>query len=195
MSKTFSGAKNAQNQQELDEFVEFLVKKRVTRYLEIGSRHGDTFHYVMRHLPRGSVGLAVDLPNGLWGMPGSNLALERACMDLRRKGYKAQCMFADSQKDFTQIAIQNQYKEFDAVLIDGDHTLPGVTQDYENYKDMAKFVAFHDIVDVMQTNRRGETIEVPVFWQQLKKIHKNVVEFIYPGSSMGIGVVIQNARL
>lgn len=47
---TFSGRKASQNSYELTCFVDFLVKHGVKRYLEIGARHGDTFHHYLAHV-------------------------------------------------------------------------------------------------------------------------------------------------
>src|SRR5690606_15397754 len=66
MLKTFSGRQASQDEAELTGFLRLLQDRGVRRYLEVGARHGDTFHYLMTGLPVGSVGVAVDLPGALW---------------------------------------------------------------------------------------------------------------------------------
>ena len=80
MLTTFSGRKASQDPDELAAFIALLVDRRVTRYLEIGARHGDTFHTIVLALPEGSYGLALDLPGGLWGPASPGRHLVRAVM-------------------------------------------------------------------------------------------------------------------
>ena len=166
-----------------------LRERGVTRYLEIGARHGDTFHEVMTSLPTGSVGVAVDLPGGLWGTEKSRNSLKAVVTDLKAKGYQASVVFGNSQTEATRKLVAGR-GQFDAILIDGDHTLPGVTADWRNYGGMAPIVAFHDIVGTGQAEKvEGNPVEVPILWERIKAAHE-VVEFVSPGSTMGIGVVL-----
>ena len=61
----------AQDQCEFDRFLDPLLTEKVRRYLEIGARHGGSFNAVMRSLPSGSIGIAVDLPGVSWGRDDS----------------------------------------------------------------------------------------------------------------------------
>lgn len=189
MLHTFSGRRASQEEGELRSLIALLRERGVTRYLEIGARHGDTFHEVMRSLPEGSTGVAVDLPGGLWGKSSSRQSLKSAVADLKRRGYNASVLFGDSQTDATRRLIVGR-GPFDAILIDGDHTLAGVTADWRLYGGMAPLVAFHDIVGTGQReNVEGREVEVPILWEQLRQTHQTV-EFVSPGSLMGIGVVL-----
>lgn len=189
MLKTFSGRRPSQDESELRGFIQLLRDRGVTRYLEIGARHGDTFHEVMASLPAGSVGVAVDLPGALWGVEKSRNALNAVVSDLNSKGYKASALFGDSQTEATRRLVAGR-GPFDAILIDGDHTLPGVTADWRNYGGMAPIVAFHDIVGTGQAEKvEGNPVEVPILWEQLLADHETV-EFVSPGSTMGIGAVL-----
>lgn len=188
MLTTRSGRAPSQNEYELRSFIALLQEQGVTRYLEIGARHGDTFHEVMLSLPVGSFGLALDLPGGLWGTKKSKAPLQDAANDLRRKGYQAEILFADSHKVSTRKAVLG-YGPFDAILIDGDHTLAGVARDWRLYRSLARMIAFHDIVGTGQIEKvRGKPVEVPLLWANLREQYRHV-EFIEEGSKMGIGVV------
>jgi hypothetical protein len=189
MLLTRSGRPPSQNEAELRGFIGLLQQRNVRRYLEIGSRHGDTFHEVMLGLPIGSVGVAVDLPGGLWGHAKSRHALTSAVADLNARGYRCSTLFGDSQAAATRRLVVGR-GPYDAILIDGDHTLPGVTRDWETYGSLAPLVAFHDIVGTgCAEKRQGRPVEVPILWDRLRLDH-HTVEFIGEGSRMGIGAVI-----
>lgn len=194
---TLSGRNPSQNEFKLRSFMALLLDAGVTSYLEIGARHGDTFYEVMRSLPKGSVGLAVDLPGGAWGTERSKLALNHAIFKLRTEGYRVNKMFVDSQKRSTLQAVQNVMKlrnlsKFDAVLIDGDHRYEGVKRDWELYGDLSPIVAFHDIVGHDQTTKTPKRlpVEVPRLWAELREQHQ-FVEYVDEGSKMGIGVLLR----
>ena len=188
MLKTFSGRPASQHPDELAAFVEFLREHQVRRYGEIGARDGDTFHHILAALPD-ATGVALDLPGGLWGRD-SRADLERATAAL---GKRASCMFGDS-KTLATVNLFRSRGPYDAILIDGDHTLMGVTADWGNYRSMARIVAFHDIVGVGEREKRGgRPVEVPTFWRVLKSQGYNVREFVAPGSKMGIGCVLMDA--
>lgn len=191
MLTTFSGRRASQDEFELRSLIALMQGRGVGRYLEIGARHGDTFHEVVCSLPIGSTAVAVDLPGALWGTDKSRQHLERAVADLVARGYNASCLFGDSQTEATKRLIVGR-GPFDAVLIDGDHTLAGVTRDWQLYGDMAPLVAFHDIVGTGQSEKvHGSPVEVPILWESIKRSGVDVREFVAPGSRMGIGCVIR----
>lgn len=188
MLTTRSGRNPSQNEFELRGFIELLQAEGVTRYCEIGARHGDTFHEIMLALPVGSVGVAVDLPGGLWGTHKSRKSLVDAVSDLNARGYKCSTVFGDSQTEATRRIIKGR-GPYDAILIDGDHTLDGVTRDWMSYKGMAPLVAFHDIVGEGQVEKpHGNPVQVPTLWAALRERHE-FREFVDAGSRMGIGVL------
>lgn len=190
MLTTFSGRRPSQIEEELNGFVDLLRAEGVKVYGEVGAREGDTFHHVLSALP-GCRGVAMDLPGGLWGKLSTRAKLERAIADLTANGRDASCMFGDSK---TAAAIR-QFQgrgPYDAILIDGDHTLTGVTADWNNYRGMARIIAFHDIVGTGQRDRvQQREVEVPVLWESIKASGLRTMEFVAPGSAMGIGVVLQ----
>lgn len=207
--KTFSGRRASQNTYELTKLVEFLKEKHVRKYLEIGARHGDTFHHVMTaiskygtefHTPQGgkqmrertfkkAFGVAVDYPGALWGTRASRVPLMNVMRDLKSKTISCHAIFGDSTLPST-VAMVTQYGHFDAVLIDGDHTLKGVTLDWKNYRDLAKYIIFHDIVGTGQAEKvEGNPVEVPILWERIKAMPEyETIEFVAEGSKMGIGV-------
>lgn len=188
--RTFSGQPSVQVEEELTSFIDLLREHEVSSYLEVGCGNGDTFHEIVSHLPAGALAVAVDLPGAGWSLKNSAWYLTKAVEDLKRSGYNAHMILGDS----TNMQIVNKAAAlggYDALFIDGDHTLRGVTQDALNYGPLTKkLVGFHDIADPMRTNMRGETIEVPLFWETIKAAGNKTREFISEGSTMGIGVYL-----
>lgn len=187
--KTFSGRRASQSEYELSSFINLLKDRGVKTYCEIGAREGDTFHEVVKSLDT-EYALAVDLPGGLWGKITTQHALKDAIKDLNDNGSHSDVIFGDSQAH--EIIEKIHAKgPFDAILIDGDHTIEGVTKDWENYKDLSNIIAFHDIVGTGQAERvSGNKVEVPILWGQLKKEYEHI-EFIDKESTMGIGVILK----
>lgn len=206
MLQTFSGRRASQNEFELDSLIQFMNEHNVTAYLEIGARHGDTFHYVMSKLPAGSHGLAVDLPGGLWGRADTAKPLRRAIQDLCSKGYNADYLLGDSHEKIMIDKIFAWAKEhipsgvYDAVLIDGDHTYKAVKLDYDNY-GTHRIVAFHDIVGDGQAEKvKNNPVEVPKLWKELfqenfGKTTNKLFEFVDKDSKMGIGVIYDDSEV
>lgn len=190
MLTTFSGRRASQDEWELGQFVQFLRDRGVLRYAELGAREGDTFWEILTALGQDSAGTAVDLPGALWGKSTTGGQLAKVIDDLTAKGHRAHMILGDTKADQTRELVE-AYGPYDAILIDGDHTYEGVKADWEAYRDLAPIIAFHDIVGEGQferVTRRG--VEVPKLWAEIKASGANVVEFVSPGSAMGIGVWI-----
>lgn len=188
--KCFSGRAPSQMAGELLPFIDFMRARGCRRYLEVGARHGDTFHQIMSTLDAGALGVAVDLAGGLWGTLESKVALLKANADLVERGVDARVIFGDShsREVIKQCAA---LAPFDFALIDGDHTYAAVAQDFRDYAPLARYVAFHDIVGHTQSTKKGHAriaVEVPRLWAEIKDQYE-CWEFIAPGSQMGIGVV------
>ena len=130
--KTFSGHNASQRADELFPFIVLLKREHINRYLEVGARHGDTFHEVMKSLAPGSLGVAIDLPGGRWGTSPSAAAPSRPADDLRRRGYKIHVILGDSTSDAVLGSVKALAPRYDACLIDGDHLVEGVTRDWQN---------------------------------------------------------------
>lgn len=193
-TKTFSGLKSSQSKFELDSLINLFKEKEVCSYLEIGARHGDTFVAVMESLPVGSMGVAVDLPGGLWGKSSSVKSLEKAIDHLKQKGYNVCMVLGDSKSPATIQKLLGY--TFDAILIDGDHTYDGVSADYHNLKCFvnSRIMCFHDIVGHDQKELvHGNLVEVPRLWEEIKEqnVYGDIYEFVDQGSTMGIGVIVE----
>lgn len=187
--QTFSGAPAVQIESELEGLLGVVRERAPRSYIEVGVGRGDTFHAIVSAMPPGSRAVAVDDPEQAWGLEGSRAQLVRAAADLTRKGYDVHLIFGNSRA--TRVIDEAAaLGPFDMAFLDGDHTLKGVTSDWIHYGSGVPVVAFHDIVDTMRPNLLGEVIEVPKFWEVLKSGVAHV-EFVAPGSTMGIGVAYQ----
>lgn len=184
--ETRSGRRASQHEGELSALIGLFLERGVTSYLEIGARHGDTFHEVMRRLPEGSMGVAVDLPDGPWGSNWSREWLEDAVESIRELGRGARAIFGDSADGSTWNIVQS-LGPFDAVLIDADHRYEAVKADFERYK--APITALHDI-DGHGLYCGALKMGVTEFWAEIRDQYEHV-EIIDPADErpMGIGVV------
>jgi hypothetical protein len=170
----------AQAEAEFAQLLELFRREKVRRYLEIGSRYGGSFNAVMRSLPPGSFGLAVDLPGVSWGRSSSETTLRRVVSDLRKVGYGAALLLGNSQ-DAAIVEAVAKHAPFDAVFIDGDHSYAGVRADWLNFGPLARIVAFHDITGdgATATGRTPTPIEVPLLWREIRSSGNVVVhEFV-----------------
>lgn len=184
---TRSGLKSAQQPAELEWLLDLFRQEKVRRYLEIGALYGDTFWEVATRLPENGRAVAIDLPAAGWGKSGARQHLERAVRDLRDTGRDARLILGDSTNEEI-IRQAASYGPYDAVLIDGDHTLAGCWRDWQTYGPMARIVAFHDIAWVRPGPVKKNKIEVPAVWDRIKGKYRTKEMIVKPGDC-GIGVV------
>jgi predicted O-methyltransferase YrrM len=178
-----------QDEQEISALADLFAKEGVRSYLEIGSKFGGSLARIAAALPVGSRILAIDMPNGTKAWPQSSVALESLILDLGKKGYDARLMWADSQDPKTVLKA-GWMAPFDAVFIDADHRLPGVTADWKNYGPMGSIVAFHDIAWRRAPEWVGTRIDVPQFWDSIKLRYRHrEFKFCPTGKNNGIGVL------
>lgn len=87
-----------------------------------------------------------------------------------------------------RVAAELGGEKVDFLFIDGDHTVEGVTADYEDYREFVRpggIIAFHDIVE----KQPFETNQVHRFWQVIKK-RTDTEEFIDNPDQCGFGIGI-----
>lgn len=186
----FSGREMLQNKDEWASLIEIIKTQNVRRILEIGSRFGDSLHAMGMAMEPGGLLTSVDLPLIKPNFPHPTEMLIRAADDLiAQKDHEVHILQADSTKAET-IERAETYAPYDLCFIDGDHSLPTVTQDWQNYRGMARIVAFHDITPI-RLNPKKATIDVPILWKQILAEGHQVSELVRQKAGYGIGVVWQ----
>lgn len=178
----------SQRTDELTRFIELLINEQVRSYLEIGLRIGSTFSMVGSHLPKQSVLVGIDLPGAAGGVCPHDVAaaieeVERIATQLRHRQQTVTIIWGDSRSPET-VGRARSFAPYDAVLIDGDHSIEGVRADWDTYSPMARIVALHDI-DAGSGKRYG----VPELWNELKSRGYRHCEIIGAKRGMGVGVV------
>lgn len=180
----------AQDPAEIEAFCAILAKEGVRSYLEIGSKFGGSLWRAANALPKGSLIVSVDLPGGTKRWKESQQSLIECHNALRRLGYQTHALWGDSG-DREIICKVQEFAPFDAMLIDADHRLPGVTRDWLNYGPMGRIVAFHDLAWRRAPEWVGTRIDVPEFWASIKVGFARTEEIILcpTGKNNGIGVL------
>lgn len=179
----------AQCAEEIDALADLLRNEGVTSLLEIGSKYGGSLWKLANALPEGSRIVSVDLPNGTKAWSESSESLKACIAALVARGYDAKVIWGDS----TDRKVLDQLEDiapFDAIFIDADHRLPGVTADWHNIAPMGSMVAFHDISWKRAPEWQGVRIDVPQFWDSIKDdFPHREFKFCKSEKNNGIGVL------
>lgn len=180
----------AQDPVEIAALCALLKVEGVRSYLEIGSKYGGSLWRVGSALAPGARIVSIDMPGGSKAWKESQTSL-RACHGaLARQGHEMAGLWGDSG-DPEIIAQARALGPYDAILIDADHRLPGVTRDFANYGPMGRIIAFHDIAWRRAPDWVGVRIDVPEFWASIKGDYARTEEFksCPTGKNNGIGVL------
>ena len=163
--------------------------------MEIGTRKGGTLFTWCRYTNAAKV-ISVDLPGGIHGggYPELKQKLYRAFLS-GQAGRAVHLIQEDSHAKETLEEVKRilNNEPVDFLFIDGDHTLEGVKMDFDMYSPLVRrggLIAFHDIIPNTTDHEDAATIEVPVFWQQVKGMFRSE-EFIESKDqgNMGIGLL------
>jgi predicted O-methyltransferase YrrM len=181
-------SKYLQNDAELNAFIALLKRENVTSYLEIGSKFGGTLWRIANSLPKGSRILSVDLP---WGDRATEPHLLACVAELNKLGYRAHVTTDDSTNPEVVAAV-SKHAPFDAIFIDANHTEPYVREDFKNYGQMGRIIAFHDIAWNHPTKPGRLPIDVPRVWDDIKRLYRHEEIRLDPGGrDNGIGVLFR----
>jgi predicted O-methyltransferase YrrM len=182
--------KALQNEAEIAAFVEIVKRENVRSYLEIGSKFGGSLWRVGSALPSGSKVVAIDMPAGTRAWNESKVSLQACSSRLRAMGHETTLFWGDST-DSKIVAAVRELGPFDLVLIDANHTLPYVAKDWENYGQLGRIVAFHDIAWRRSAGWTGYQIDVREFWDSIKGLYPHREEIVLDptGQDNGFGVL------
>lgn len=179
----------AQDAGEIEAFCNLLKREGVRSYLEIGSKFGGSLWRVANSLPPGSRIVSVDLPNGTKAWKDSSESLSACVAAMGALGHDARVIWGNSMSDAVMDEVR-RLGPFDAILIDADHRLPGVTADWNNYAPWGRIIAFHDISWKRGPGFDKTPIDVPEFWDSIKGDYRHEEIRLCPsGKNNGIGVL------
>ena len=172
---------------QFSKYLTLLQKQNITSYIEIGCRWGGTFILTNEYLKmfnNVNKSVAVDIIDS---------PVKEYCLQNKETEFLKMNSRSDDFKNY----ITNN--TFDLIFIDGDHSLLGVTNDYEICRNNGKIFVFHDIV-----NERCK--DVVRFWNSFKINEKNNYDFFefveqyneiprkFPNQKwLGIGVAIKKS--
>lgn len=177
----------AQKFEELHGLVELVQGEQPRTVLEIGTMAGGTLAAWCKCAAPDAVIVSVDLPGGEWGGGYAESDIPR----LQRHAQERQRLVlfrADSHIPATKRAVVEALdgRQIDFLFIDGDHTLPGVRQDFEDYSPLVVpggLIAFHDILD----HPGVPSCDVDRLWAEIKDDYAETWEFTVEGDERGYG--------
>lgn len=179
----------SQSKKEIVELLRLLQTARPKYLCEIGAWHGGTLALFCQIAAPDAQLLSIDLaytPKQI-----------HAFRHFARPQQRVTCLQADSHDPETVRKVRQWLngQPLDFILIDGDHTLAGVTSDFEMYAPCVRaggIIAFHDIVPDSETRRgirtQRYTGQVPEFWVGLKRRFPDTVELIEDPEQDGLGI-------
>ncbi len=170
-----------QNKNEVKAMLKLVAGSKAV--LEIGSSFGGTLKHLASVLPKGATIVSVDMPSEETPTYlNAQASLKEVCRQLSILGANVQLFLGDSHASSLVHAIEG-YAPYDFIFIDGDHTYEGVKKDWENYGQLGRIVAFHDIAGVVPGVKR--------FWDEIKESGLHVEEIIDKPETgqFGIGIV------
>lgn len=175
-----------QNLEEIDTLIGMMRTRKVRKFLEIGSRYGGSLWRIAKSLPKPAFVASIDKPADHSGQ----LSLEDCVARIRNElGHQTQLYLGNSRKPSIVSSVA-ALGPLDAIFIDADHSIEGVTSDWMNYGKMAPLVAFHDIAWRPREDGNWKGIDVPVLWTILKRRYPDThLEIVAQNSRKGIGVI------
>jgi len=182
---------------EIKQLLGLIAELRPRTILEVGTHKGGTFFMFARVAPPDALLISLDLPPGRMEAPTGGFDVGYAPWQARlfrsfaREQQRVELVQSDSHAPRTVEKIQGLLagRAVDFLLIDGDHTYPGVKADFEMYSPLVRaggVIAFHDIVPGPEARVGG----VPRFWQEVKQ-GRTAREFVadWEQKAFGIGVI------
>ncbi len=169
------------SEKEVEFLLETIQSEHAIRLLEVGSKDGRMLLRWNEILPRGARVCSIDLPGGAWGRGDSDIRLNAVINHLRSQGLDSYVHFGNSH-DNKAINWAMKLGPYDLVFIDADHDTRAVKKDWENYSQMTRIVAFHDISRNVAGGKVGE------LYKKIIKNHRHE-ELIENDTTPGIGIV------
>jgi len=187
----FPEFRSQQKRQEFVGLLELLAEKPPRYLCEIGSRRGGTTFLLARVCAADATVISVD----------KDLSIGRSMIH-RRMGIAQQrivCIRGDSRfhQTIDRVTSVLGKNSLDCLFIDGDHSLGGVTADFDGYSPLVGSggtVVFHDIVSDYKTrfgiDSESYTGGVPEFWRSIKsRFHSGELIEDSEQDGFGLGII------
>lgn len=178
-----------QKEQEILQLLRLVEETSPRVVCEIGAAWGGSLLLFSRVAHPQATIISIDI--------GYTSARRGAYPCLVRRGQKLHCLPLDSHAPATIRTVKNilRGRQIDFLFVDGDHTLSGVSADYQNYGQIVRdggMIAFHDIVPDSRLRNGAPTAayvgEVPQFWAAVKHRVKKTAEFVENKDQDGYGI-------
>jgi predicted O-methyltransferase YrrM len=175
-----------QKEDELVQLVTLVSERRPRTVVEIGTQHGGTFYAWCRTASPDATLVSIDLPDGPFGGV-DRPDLPRALRGFAHSRQAVHSLRLHSHEPATRAALESHLagQAIEFLFIDGDHSLAGVSRDFEVYAPLVApggLIAFHDIVE----HPEYPVCQVDRLWRRLREDHRHV-EFVVPGHERGWG--------
>ena len=176
---------------ELQSLIAEVRKLRPTVVVEIGTHRGGTLVCWTILAAENAHLVSIDLPSPAEGMGTTDRDLEHV-RSILRGAQRLTAIRADSHQASTLAQLESVLDghAVDLLWIDGDHSDPGVRQDFSMYAPLVRpggLIAFHDI----NSSADVPGNQVHRFWRELTSRYatREYIDRNWPGGGMGIGVL------
>jgi cephalosporin hydroxylase len=173
---------------ELHAYLRFLRRFRIARALEIGSLWGGTFYAHCAVTEADGQVISID------AQPADRRdAMAARFTRFARGSQEIACIWGDSHSEAARSQVDRvlRGRPLDLLFLDGDHSLEGVTRDFDMYAPLVRsggIVALHDIAGDVPAGTG-----IPVFWRSLRGRFASfeLVDNRDDPRGLGIGVIIK----
>lgn len=130
------GVDSWQYPNQFSKYLHYLSTQKIKSYVEIGCHKGGTFIITVEYLNR-------------FNPVTRCLAVDNWPRDIIKEyvAIRPEVTYLTTSSQSSAFYDEYLKQHWDLVLIDGDHSYQGATQDFELVKDRARLIAFHDITN------------------------------------------------
>lgn len=191
----FPDFRPSQKDGEIKRLMEIIRERNLKNICEIGSYKGGSLFLISQAAGKGAKLISIDV----------NYPMERQILNkqLVKPKQHVVTIKGDTRMNKTFLKVKRTFNEepLDLLFIDGDHSIEGVKDDFEQYSQLVRkggVIVFHDIHPdsyILSGKQTSSYVgDVPIFWQQLKKDDpdsKEIIENVHQ-DGYGMGIVINN---